>query len=67
MFFILPPLARAGPLLVRVSWYVSVSPTFAGSGETEPLTARSDIGTVVVNVKSPETAKFPHPSRLFTR
>src|SRR2546423_10389974 len=36
-----PLLARAGPLLLSVSWYVSVSPTIAGSGETEPVSARS--------------------------
>src|SRR5438093_2242468 len=62
-----PPEARAGPLLLSVSWYVRVSPTLAGSGETVPVSARSDNGIVVVNVKSPETARFPHPSRLLTR
>ena len=36
----------------------------------EPRTLPADLadsGIVVVNVKSPETARFPHPSRLFTR
>src|SRR5882762_7395302 len=59
--------ARAGPLLVSAYGYVRVSPIAAGSGATLPVSARSDRTIVVVNVKSPETAGFPHPSRLFTR
>ena len=62
-----PPEARAGPLLLSVSWYVRVSPTLAGSGETVPVSARSDRGIVVVKVESPDTARLPQPSRLFTR
>src|SRR5438477_2845529 len=43
-----PALARAGPLLLSAIWYVSVSPTFAGSGETEPASARSARDELIV-------------------
>src|SRR5207302_10668880 len=43
-----PPDPRAGPLLFTVSWYVSVSPTAAGSGETLPVRATSALGAMIV-------------------
>src|SRR5207245_446752 len=43
--------AEAGPLSCTASWYVSVSPTIAGSGETRPLSTRSARGALTVLVK----------------
>ena len=34
--------------MFSVSWYVSVSPTFAGSGETVPVRARSARDELIV-------------------
>src|SRR5437899_561899 len=48
----LTALAGAGPLFCTASWYVSVPPTLAGSGATEPLRTRSAWGAATVLVKA---------------